>query len=669
LNFFSIADGNAALVWLPTGLAVAAIVRFGPRILPGIYLSGVAASLYIGNNFELSLLFAMAYMMEPLVTLLILKKVNFSLKLYHFKDYLLLVVAGIGGSVVSAVIGSAALLLHNTTVINDFITVAIHWWFGNIIGLILLGPLLLLLSQTSFRSLLQNRSLEFGLLLLLASYIAITQFAGISLFGEKSNFSYAYYAVAVIIWAIIRFGHQTIALVQMILFSMGVWGLINQQGYFFTGIGIVEQNVDILFQYIFIVSLGSMGLAYTLKHQRLLSQALTKSINETYIFHQDDLQFEFINLSARSHLGLNEKNWQALTILDVQPDVSRQYVANVISNLKNSDNTYDVYQSQHQRVDGSTYPVEVRIEKAEQSGRHSYLATAVDITERIETQLYKDLGDSVCQHSTQGVVICNEKNEILRVNAAFSHITGYSEQEVIGKKPNMLGSGKHGTSFYEEMWATLEQKASWCSELYNRHQSGHLYLVDMTIKKFIHELGNKVHYMAMFTDITDEREQSLKLKHHAEHDLLTALPNRARLQQEFTYALAMVERQQKKLALLFLDLNGFKPINDTHGHQLGDQVLQKIALRLKTTVRESDIVSRVGGDEFVILMTNLDDTDNYQLVVNKIKAIIAKPMFFDEITVLLSVSVGNAIYPLDGADLDSLIMVADEAMYRDKQSK
>ena len=667
-HFSTIAGGSATLLWLPSGLAIAAILIAGPRVLIGIYFAGIAASLYIGNSLSLSLWFAVANTLEPVVAILLIKQLPFSKKLDHYNDYLYLIAAGMGGAVVSAFIGTMTLVAQEYISTESFLSVMIHWWSGNVLAIVLLAPLLLMLVQTSFHLALKNRKVEFGLMMLLVSYTSITVFAGYNLWGETEVSHYSHLAIGAIIWAIIRFNHQSLALIIMVFFSVGVWGFTNHQGYFFDGIKFIEKNIDLLFQYIFIVTLGTMGIAYTLKKQRTLSQALIKSKIETYICNKDDLQLAFINPSAQKNLGFEGKGWQGMSLLDIQTEESKEKLLILISEIGKSNSKHIVYQGWHQRRDLTTYPVEVTVEQIEQSGQQSYLATAVDISERIEQELHKELGDSVCKHSTQGVAICDENNQIIRVNAAFTQITGYSEEDVIGKNPSVLRSGNHGPSFYSEMWQALEQNRAWYGELYNRHEEGHVYLVKLTIKRLLHAAGNKVHYVAMFTDITAEREQTLQLKYNAEHDLLTELPNRLRLQQEFDFASALASRHDKKLALLFLDVDSFKPVNDLYGHAVGDSVLQHIAQRLKSAVRESDMVYRIGGDEFIILMGSLENDDTYQALAEKVKQKIAEPMSIDGVKIQLSVSVGGAIYPLHAEGLSELILTADKAMYRDKKS-
>lgn len=666
---FATVEGNATLIGFSSGLAVAAIARYGPNILYGVYLAGFLASKYTGNSADVSLLIALGNILEPLIALLILNRFQFSVKLYHLKDFLLLICSGMAGAIFSAVMDCTALLLAGYISHDLMLSVAVHWWMGNTIGVILLAPLLLFVVQTSFHKFIKTHYLELSLLLSVALYLSVTLFAGIPLFGQERQSNYAHYILIVLVWGLIRFNHQTIALITMMFFSMGMWGFVHQQGFFFNGVESFDADVQTLFQYIFILSVGSMTVAYMSKTQGVLSQALIKCQTEIYIFNQDDLQFEFINQSALSNLGLSKAKWQKMSLLDIQSPESRQYVSSILSRLKLDETTCEVYQSWHLRHDGSSYPVEVRLQQTEQAGHRCYLATANDISERLEHQMYKDLGDNVCEHSTQAVLICDENSHIIRVNPAFMAITGYSADEVIGAKPNLLKSGKHDKSFFQAMRNKLDQEGEWSGELYNRHKAGHLYLIHLTIKKIVNVASNKVHYVSMFSDITAEREHTLQLKHSAEHDLLTALPNRKRLHEEFKHASAMAHRQQQKLALLFLDLDGFKPINDTHSHQIGDRVLQKIAERLNNTVRDSDIVCRIGGDEFIILMTNIDDENVSQLFVDKIKKSIAQPMYIEGLTLQLTVSIGAALYPIDAADLDSLISIADDEMYQDKQSE
>jgi len=178
------------------------------------------------------------------------------------------------------------------------------------------------------------------------------------------------------------------------------------------------------------------------------------------------------------------------------------------------------------------------------------------------------------------------------------------------------------------------------------------------------EIENSI---VMFTDITQEREESLHIKHLSEHDLLTGLPNRRLLQQEFRFAKAAAKRNSSQLGLLFIDLNDFKPINDKFGHTYGDEVLQVIAYRMQACIREMDMVSREGGDEFIVLVTSIESATACSMLADKLKSVIAKPIMVNDISLSISASIGIASYPEHGDNLEELINIADSAMYAEKK--
>jgi diguanylate cyclase (GGDEF)-like protein/PAS domain S-box-containing protein len=452
-------------------------------------------------------------------------------------------------------------------------------------------------------------------------------------------------------------------------FLAGIWGFNREQGFFYNGIEFEHHDLHMLFQYMLALSVGAMSVAYLSKTRKTLAQALMKSHTETFVFDKQSLHFEMINESARNNLGFINSDWARKTFLDIQTHEGKEVIRMIIDELKMHPNDIRVYKAWHQRLNGSTYPVEVRLQQIEQSGHEFLMATVNDITDRIQSQFYKELGDDVCQHTEQAVLICDENSNIIRVNPAFTRITGYSEEEVKGLTPKILNSGKHDKTFFTELFEYINLHGKWHGELYNRHKSGQLYLIEMSIKKIVNEVSQVTYYISIFNDITEERDKSIKLKHRAEHDVLTSLPNRKRLYDEYELAVAMAKRQENKLAVLFLDLNGFKPINDNYSHQVGDRVLQEIALRLGNAVRETDIVARIGGDEFVILMTNIEDETVVPAFIRKLKSSVAQPIQLDPLTLSLSVSVGTAFYPKQGRTLDDLISIADQAMYFDKQSQ
>jgi len=271
--------------------------------------------------------------------------------------------------------------------------------------------------------------------------------------------------------------------------------------------------------------------------------------------------------------------------------------------------------------------------------------------------------------SPNAIMITGCNQEIIRTNTAFSEVTGYAAQSVLGKNPRILNSGRHGKTFYQLMWHSINTTGTWSGEIYNRRRNGQIYLQNIKINALHNSAGDVENYIAIFSDITQEREQELQLKHLSNHDALTGLANRRLLHQQFDTAVTNAKRQGVQIGLLFIDLNGFKPVNDKFGHSCGDFMLQEIASRILSCVRETDTVARLGGDEFVVLMTNID-SDNAtatDILRNKLKKIIAHEFIFEGNTIKLTASIGISIFPEQGTNFETLCNVADMAMYKNKE--
>lgn len=278
------------------------------------------------------------------------------------------------------------------------------------------------------------------------------------------------------------------------------------------------------------------------------------------------------------------------------------------------------------------------------------------------------LSASVFEHSNDGILIANADSLIVDVNHAFSVITGYSKEEILGKNPRVLQSGRHDAAFYRDLWGHLSKTGHWRGEIWNRRKSGEFYVELLDITAVKNPDGEITHYVAIFSDITALKDSQKKLEHMAHFDALTQLPNRTLLADRLERSIAHADRESHLLAVCFLDLDGFKPINDKHGHQIGDKLLINVAARLKLALRNVDSVARLGGDEFVLLITNLNDMQELELVLSRVMAGITAPHLIDNLDLRVSASVGVTLYPLDDGDADSLLRHADQAMYMAKRS-
>ncbi len=275
---------------------------------------------------------------------------------------------------------------------------------------------------------------------------------------------------------------------------------------------------------------------------------------------------------------------------------------------------------------------------------------------------------SVFEHASEGIMIADGDGRILDVNAAFTEITGYSRDEALGKNPNILSSGRHDREFYTRLWRSIHENGFWRGEIWNRRKDGALYPELLTITAMRDDDGRVYQYVALFSDITDLKDQQHQLEHMAHYDALTRLPNRILLADRLNQAIAHSDRSESLLAVAYLDLDGFKPVNDTLGHAAGDQLLIEAARRFSICVRAGDTACRLGGDEFVLLVSSLKTLDECTQVFDRVLDAISAPFQLGESEIRISASIGITLYPLDDADPDTLLRHADQAMYLAKQA-
>ena len=285
---------------------------------------------------------------------------------------------------------------------------------------------------------------------------------------------------------------------------------------------------------------------------------------------------------------------------------------------------------------------------------------------RIEDEL--QLASMVYSHTGEATMVTDELNRIIAVNPAFTHITGYSQDEVLGKNPKLLSSGKHDSDFYTIMWEEIETSGMWQGEIWNRKKNGEIFPEWLTINT-IHDREGKLHrHVALFSDITDKVRSDELIWRQANFDLLTELPNRRMFYDRLEQEIKKSNRSGLPLALLFIDLDRFKEVNDTLGHQKGVILLVEAARRIVACVRESDTVSRLGGDEFTVILSELADTDHVEKIAQHIISSLAEPFKLESEMAYVSASIGITFYPNDARDVEQLLRNADQAMYVAKDS-
>jgi len=297
-----------------------------------------------------------------------------------------------------------------------------------------------------------------------------------------------------------------------------------------------------------------------------------------------------------------------------------------------------------------------------------FVTIYTDITARKQAEQRQELSEKIIATSPTAILITNPRNRIVFVNPAFTSITGYTLQDVEGKDPKTFASGRHDKAFYQTFWEKLKAEDHWSGEIWDRRKDGSVYPKWLSVHTLRNSVGRLTNYVAMFTDITERKQAEQRIHHLAHHDPLTGLANRVALEARLEQAIADARRNERKVALLFIDLDRFKMVNDSLGHAVGDLMLMEIAGRLTERLRSSDIVARLGGDEFVVVLPELPDASHAALVAQSLLEDLAKPIKAPSTELHTSGSIGIAIYPSDGESVDSLMQSADTAMYEAKSA-
>jgi len=291
----------------------------------------------------------------------------------------------------------------------------------------------------------------------------------------------------------------------------------------------------------------------------------------------------------------------------------------------------------------------------------------IDLSEQKAAEAKLRLAANVFTHAKEGIIITDASGSIIDVNDAFVLITGYTREELIGKNPNILKSDRHSEEYYKQMWALLLSQGYWSAEVWNKHKNGEVYPEMVTISSVKDAQGEIQNYVALYTDISFIKKHEEELERAAHYDALTNLPNRVLLFDRLTHGMVKAQRRRHILAVAYIDLDGFKEINDQYGHEMGDKVLIEIATQMKATMREGDTLSRLGGDEFVATLIDLEAAQDCLIAVERLLKATNMPLHVDGTIVSISASIGVAVYPNDAEDADQLMRYADQAMYKAKQ--
>ncbi|MBI3901729.1 MAG: EAL domain-containing protein [Nitrosomonadales bacterium] len=667
---------HITLVWLPTGIAVAALLRWGRGSWPGIGIGAFLVNLSIGSSLLLAAGIAVGNTLGPLLCAEWLRQTGFHAAFDRQKDVGTFIVAAGMGMAVSALCGTTNLYLSGLIPPESIGHAWLTWWMGDTVGVLLAAPLLLTFTRKSIGQLNRDRK---ELLLWCLSAMLVTWFAFIQDNAQIDRaLPLAFLTLPLLAWMALRFGISSAALASLGFSVIAAWSASTGHGFFL----MVGAHIGLFLLWSYIATLVLTGLLITaLQAERLQAENVMRENEEKLrgLYELSPLGIALVDMQGR-YIEFNEAfrnicgySSEELKALDYWQLTPNKYTADEVRQLESLQRTgrYGPYEKEYLRKDGSPVPLQLNGMLISGSNGQKYIWSIVeDITER--KQIETDLRIAATSFEAQvGIIVTDAACIILRVNRAFTELSGYLANEIVGQTPRMFKSGRHDTAFYAAMWDSIRRLGVWQGEIWDRRKNGEIYPKWMTITAVKGNDGNTTHYVGTQIDITERKAAEDEIRYLAFFDPLTRLPNRRLLVDRLQQALANGSRNQKFGALLFIDLDNFKTLNDTFGHDKGDLLLQQVAQRLSACMREGDTVARLGGDEFVVLLEELGQKINEaaaqaEVVGEKVLSALNQSYLLDGQAYHGTPSIGVTLFGQQHESMDELMKQADLAMYQAK---
>lgn len=661
------------VVFTAEGLALAAAILWGPRIWPGVFLGQFALAASQELSWSLAASIAATNSLEALLGAWLFRQLDISPALHRLRDigWLVLLIAAVLQPF-SATCGSLLLWLDGSLQQGALPSAWMAWWAGNTLGQLMVTPMVLALASLQAGRHTAGRILAPPLALALLSSLLLLIIQPLD--NVPLGLSIAE-PLMIVIAARYRLAGATLATLVQALLLLYLTQL---------GLGPFANDASPAAMNVFLLRLALIG------------QFIAVLFSER---HADELQLRLnsdqLNQAQRiAHLGswsmdliTKSATWSAevYRILELDPAQDPPSHASFIKRV-HPDDLEEIHSAFRKALQqGHTYECNHRLRFADGRLKHvrargeihyardgtplRFVGTMLDTTQLHEAQERLHLYAYIFDQSSEAIVITNPDNDIVAVNPAFSQLTGYTPDDVIGHNPRLLASGKTPAETHAELWQSLHAHGHWHGELWDRRKDGSIYPKWASISVIRNASGQLINYVASFVDIAERKAAEEHINHLAHHDALTGLHNRLSLQLRLQQALLSAQRNGEQLAVLFFDMDHFKHINDTLGHHIGDLLLIETAQRLSASARASDIIARLGGDEFVMVLTTLHAPaqDAVSTLAGNLSARLAQPYLLDGHSVQSSASIGIALYPADGVDLDCLMRHADAAMYHAKQ--
>lgn len=705
-SFLSV-DGQLLNMWVSTGVAVALLLIRGVEYWPGIFIGATLGALWGGGSLGAALGIALGNTLGPLASVRFLQYwYHTSLKMKTLSDYLYIATAGVICAFISAIISILAVWVFETSSPIDALYGLVHWWQGDLLGVLVISVSILVWQSPPMQSYSHLRLSE---VFLFAGLTILAAFAIYSDWGQGWLESYLMFAF--VAWGGVRYKMHGALFVIAVCTSVGV-------AYVFEGkeaYGEVHSIYGLTNFWMYLMALTVIGTVLALsilEKEQLENAAITRSevlqklytgatLQEVLDFavcliekHNPEIHCSIVTfddygtptnvISAPgmqrlypsgingilARLSLQVCETQQVAVKNVYCDAGWQPHLEFANQL----NIRSCYSTPSKGSNGkllgvfSIYKEYEGSPSMREQAVYSRIATLIAlVTEQNRISEELQLASLIFGNSSEAMTVTDAHGIILAVNPAFTEVTGYELKEVKGHKTSILSSDFHDKTFYQKMWQDLEKTGEWQGEIWNKKKNGDLYPEWLTINTVYNNDGTAYRRVALFSDLSGQKESEKLIWQQANLDGLTKLPNRAMFHDLLIDTMCEADYTGLPVALLFIDLDRFKDVNDSLGHHKGDDLLKQVADRISTCVRQSDVVARLGGDEFTVILKQISDTKSPDRVAADIIEALSSPYSFEEGEVnYLSASIGISLYPGDAQDAEALLKNADQAMYAAK---
>lgn len=663
-------------IWLPAGIALVAALRGGARYLPGIFIGAVGINhVTLGAPLVETLLIATTNTLGPWVGARLTRpRPSSQPPFYTLRDVVLFTVFGVGlHGLITASGGTAALALIGTVPSAQLEGIWLTWLLSDAGGAFLLAPVVLLWLEDaeSLRGWLDWRHGIVASVLTLA--VALLFFFGLD--GDPTGHlvGLPYLLFLPMLWVTVRRTPLQAHTLLFLVITVAVVGTISHHGVLYTApSGKPLETLGLL-----VVSLTLTVLvvgALETERRRMEEELLQESRKQFAAFMEHLPAVAYIK-EPEGRLLFTNKQFETLLGAGHEGKTTPEYLP--------TDAAKKLVALDQPVLDGGLLQAEVTVELTAGKSRTFHVAkfpvpradgsrliggVAFDITDRKRIEDALQSRAVALEAASEGVIITDREGVIEYVNPAFTAISGYSAADTLGRTPALLNSGVQPPEFYQRLWTTILAGQVWQGEIVNRRKDGSLYTEATAIAPVKAEDGHISHFVAIKHDVTERKRLEVQLAHMAHFDDLTNLPNRALFFDRLRQALTHAKRNQTRFALLFVDLDGFKDVNDAHGHETGDALLRVAGQRLAACVRTSDTVARMGGDEFTVILQNVASGEDAGQVADKIIQTLDRPFDLAGNKCRIGASIGISLYPDHGEDVEILVSRADTAMYHVKHS-